>query len=386
MRIAVVTSDRQPNVGGGYTFEQEICDSLSKIVNDTHHELFIVAREGWQQTINNPAIGFIPNTIRYYKGPLKWLQKKLKYKTNLDKQFKENNIDLVWFIGATADFDTELPYICNVWDVQHRKQPYFPEVSKLTNWEKRNETYARTLQRATKIIVGNKTSRDEITLYYQIASERICIVPQMTPAYALNQEALNPNIAKQYGLPDTYLFYPAQLWPHKNHVNLLHALKILHDEFNIHIPLVLVGSDQGNSEYIKQTINSLSLEKQVYLLGYVSQVDLIALYQNAFALTYVSLFGPENLPPLEAMALGCPVIAMDVPGMKEQLGERALYAQPGNVKSIAMHIRDLYQDKQLREKLIEKGLAEAGTWTGVDFVTAVLKQIDEFEYYRRCWD
>ncbi len=187
-------------------------------------------------------------------------------------------------------------------------------------------------------------------------------------------------------MPENYLFYPAQFWPHKNHVNLLYGLKILKDKYGLCLPLFLTGSDKGNQEYIKRSAEYLSVQDQVYFLGYVTQEEMIAYYQHAYALVYVSLFGPENLPPLEAMALGCPVIAMDVSGMKEQLADRAIYADPENNESIADQIYSLYSKPELRNKLINKGKQRASAWTGIDYVKTVLNKVDNFEYYRRCWE
>jgi glycosyltransferase involved in cell wall biosynthesis len=144
----------------------------------------------------------------------------------------------------------------------------------------------------------------------RISQERVHILPHPTPACALNasQKTKLPD-----GLEPGYLFYPAQFWAHKNHVNLLLALKQLSDQGKV-IQLVLTGSDYGNLLHIEKTISELGLQNQVRTLGFVSNEELVAFYQNALALTYVSFFGPENLPPLEAFALGCPVIAARVDG------------------------------------------------------------------------
>ena len=64
--------------------------------------------------------------------------------------------------------------------------------------------------------------------------------------------------------------------------------------------------------------------------------ELIALYRHALALTFVSYFGPDNLPPLEAFALGCPVITSAIEGVDEQLGNAALYVNPDSVSNLSM--------------------------------------------------
>jgi glycosyltransferase involved in cell wall biosynthesis len=138
-------------------------------------------------------------------------------------------------------------------------------------------------------------------------------------------------------------------------------------------------------KYVRQTAENLGLSSQVHFLGFVPREDMIGLYRNALALTYVTFFGPENLPPLEAFALGCPVIASNVPGAQEQLGDAALLVDPKNEGDIAKGIKRLYEDSALRQKLIDRGLERAAKWNGEDWVKSVFTVLDEFQAIRRCW-
>jgi glycosyltransferase involved in cell wall biosynthesis len=122
----------------------------------------------------------------------------------------------------------------------------------------------------------------------------------------------------------------------------------------------------------------------VHFLGFVPTEELIALYRHAHALTYVSLFGPENLPPLEAMAFGCPVVAADVPGAREQLGDAALRVPPLDPAAIAEAVRRV-EDEQLRRELIESGRRAATERTASDYVGAVIAFLDEFAAIRKGW-
>jgi glycosyltransferase involved in cell wall biosynthesis len=181
------------------------------------------------------------------------------------------------------------------------------------------------------------------------------------------------------------LFYPAQFWAHKNHVNLLLAVRELRDEHGLILPVVFVGSDKGNMEHVRRRVGELGLTTQVHFLGFVPQVDLITLYRKAFALIYVTFFGPDNLPPLEAFTLQCPVVASDVSGAREQLGEAALLVDPTNPHEIANSVKSLYDHPELRHALIERGLERASRWTGRDFVTGIFLILDEFEAIRHSW-
>jgi glycosyltransferase involved in cell wall biosynthesis len=149
--------------------------------------------------------------------------------------------------------------------------------------------------------------------------------------------------------------------------------------------LVFVGSDQGNESYVREMVQKLNLSQQVYFLGFVPQEDMVNLYGHAFALTFMTFFGPDNLPPLEAMALGCPVIASNVSGAKEQLGDAALLVDPKKPEEIAEAIKSLSEDSALRQDLIKRGLIRAYRWTAQDYVKEIFSVIDNFEAIRRCW-
>ena len=160
----------------------------------------------------------------------------------------------------------------------------------------------------------------------------------------------------QFRLPPNYIFYPAQFWSHKNHVRILRAILHLKQKYNLRLPVVFAGSDQGNESYIRQLVQTLQLDDQVFFLCHVSRPALRALYQNAFVLCYPSFFGPLNLPPLEAFALGCPVIAADIPGAKQELGDAAMLVNPANEFEIAEALKSVRSDSAKRESLTARGL------------------------------
>ena len=120
-------------------------------------------------------------------------------------------------------------------------------------------------------------------------------------------------------MPPKYIFYPAQFWKHKNHINLIKAIRILQTELE-DIQLVLVGSEKNNYQEVKRVIRDNGLERYVTTLGFVSDGKMVYLYKHAVGMVMPTYFGPTNLPPLEAMALGCPVAVSNNYAMPEQIG------------------------------------------------------------------
>src|SRR5258708_18479979 len=119
--------------------------------------------------------------------------------------------------------------------------------------------------------------------------------------------------------------------------------------------MVFTGSDKGNAQHVIEKTAELGLQDQVHMLGFVPRADLRALYSKAQALTFATFFGPDNIPPLEAFALGCPVIASRVSGAQEQLGDAALFFEPSDPQDLASAILTLSQDQQMRARMVKKG-------------------------------
>ena len=305
--------------------------------------------------------------------------------SSLEKAVKEHGIDLVWFISVWTEKVT-VPYIATVWDLAHRVHPYFPEVSCTGwKWKLRERHYRELLPRAACVITGTVAGKEEIVTYYQVPERLVEVVPFPTPQFALVPETPESEHGGSLELPHNYLFYPAQFWPHKNHVGLLLALKILREKHGLDFHLVLTGSDKGNLGYVMEKAVELGLTDRVIFPGFVETAELRRLYRHAFALVFPTFFGPDNLPPLEAFALCCPVIASRVSGAEEQLGDAALLFDPKDPEEMAQRVKELHDNPAMREELVRLGRVRALRWTAADYVQRVFAIIYDFGSIRRCW-
>lgn len=390
MRVGVFLDRYLPEDGGGYTFQGEVFQALTELAAESHHEFVAITQHPKQlsgsglETLAYRKPGWLEKPIAFVARHWPNFRLWLKWSSSFEKRMRRAGIEFVWFLGPRPK-DIDLPYMTIVLDLQHRLQPWFPEVSRYGEWDNRERGFARFLRRAAAVIAGTQAGKQEIIDFYQVPAERIHILPHPTPDAVMHAAGQpRPELLARFDLPKDFLFYPAQFWPHKNHVNLLLALKALKDE-GLRIPLVLAGSDFGNQAYVREKIAELGLTDQVHMIGFVTPEEMNALYQRAFALAYLSFFGPENLPPLEAFALGCPVIAARVSGAEEQLGDAALVVDPADVEAIAAAIRRLHGDSKLRARLVARGRKRAAKWSPGDFVRGALKVIDDFEAIRRVW-
>jgi glycosyltransferase involved in cell wall biosynthesis len=278
-----------------------------------------------------------------------------------------------------------LPYAIHIWDIQHRRQPFFPEVSAKGQWQQREQRLATLVQRACLVFTGTEVGREELQRYYGVDPSRIRLVPHPTPGLSnwISDAELNKASQEFRDRWGPYLFYPAQFWPHKNHVCLIDTIGELNNKGRRY-QLVFTGSDKGNAEYVLEYAKNAGLASQVTSLGFVEQATLPGLYRGAHALVYSTLFGPENLPPLEAFEMQCPVIASRVAGAECQLGDAAFLVNSTLASDYADAVVRL-EEPETRMKYIARGTARAQRYKPEKLVRDVDAAFADFAPYRRTW-
>jgi glycosyltransferase involved in cell wall biosynthesis len=395
MHVGVVVAGFEPESGGGFTFENEILAALAALARSAKHRFTLLCPPAALPhleifvTGSGVSVAAAPRaTGRLLAAALRELETfRIHWRrpSDLDRVATPLGIEFIWFLGPQAE-RTDIPYLTVVWDLQHRATPWFPEMSARGVWDARDAEHRWFLQRASAIVTGTQVGVEQLGRFFQIPSENTLVLPHPTPHFAsaaATGEA-GPDMRAKFDLGERFALYPAQFWPHKNHANLVLAAALLRRRgFDVH--LALPGSDKGARDHVLKLAAREGVSDLIHPLGFVQRGDLTALYRQALALTYVSWCGPENLPPLEAFALGCPVIATDIPGAREQLGDGALFCEPGSPESIAEAIARCHADDQMRANLIATGNARAGRFTPADYVNGVFAYLDRFESVRRCW-
>jgi glycosyltransferase involved in cell wall biosynthesis len=155
-------------------------------------------------------------------------------------------------------------------------------------------------------------------------------------------------------LPDRFLFYPAQFWPHKNHLRLIEAFR----EVAAEVPdlnLVLTGKKRDEYDVVMSAVRKFGLSDRVCHLGYVGQDDLQAIYKLATALVMPSLFESVSIPVYEAFQAGIPVAASNILAIPEQVGDAGLLFDPKSVASIRQAILRIARDPVAARQLGKRG-------------------------------
>jgi len=204
------------------------------------------------------------------------------------------------------------------------------------------------------ICPSENTKRDVIT-YYAIKDKPFYVI------YAgFNRQRFYPRekgvVQKRYGLGN-YLLYIGDMRPYKNLERSLEAFARL----NLTDLSFVIGGKKDPRFYpgIEKKVDRLLLKSKVIFLGYVPEEDLPHLYSEAAAFVFPSLYEGFGLPPLEAMACGCPVVASPVASLPEVCGDAVQYVDPYDVESIAQGIREVLTDEMMRQNLRAKGLERA---------------------------
>lgn len=176
------------------------------------------------------------------------------------------------------------------------------------------------LARAKRIIAVSHATKQELIDHFPIDPEKIVVTYEGIDE-GLKTQDLGQKSQKRL-IKNPYFLYVGNAYPHKNLETLLLAFGHNTEK------LVLVGKEDYFYKKIKNLVHTMKLENKVIFFGQADDEQLANLYHNAIALVFPSLMEGFGLPALEALALGCPVIASDIPVFHEILGEYATYFNP----------------------------------------------------------
>ena len=174
------------------------------------------------------------------------------------------------------------------------------------------------------------------------------------PAESGSTAKVDGNLEQPYFLYVSRLEHPA-----KNHVRLIEAFNRFKAASGSPWLLALGGSDWHGAEVIHAAAKASPYAKDIRFLGFVSDATLPDLYRGAGAFVYPSLFEGFGLPPVEAMASGCPVISSTRGSLDEVVSEAALRIDPENIEEMAAALTTLATDENARKDLIRRGFANA---------------------------
>jgi len=272
-----------------------------------------------------------------------------------DNEIIETYSDLL-YIPTTwlSPHGLRIPTVISIHDIQ---QFHFPEFFSLKEKWIRSTLYDATIQHSTFVQASSQFIKKDLLNCYpgMITPERIFVVPEGVDIEMFARDHPTEDLNHRYNLPEEFLFYPAQLWPHKNHRRLFQALNKINKEYDCNIPLVLTGAAYKASTSIFSSIKKHKLGNQVLYLGKVPFQDLPGLYQLAKYLVMPVLYESSSLPILEAAASGTSILASSTPPNKEMAEKLKMrFFDPLSVSSMARVIYEAWKHRDNNQEAEEQ--------------------------------
>jgi glycosyltransferase involved in cell wall biosynthesis len=252
-----------------------------------------------------------------------------------------------------------VPTVYTPHDLQHLHYPQFFTPKELV---RRETVYPAGCHFARTVIAGTKWIKDDIVKQYALSPDKVQVIPWAPPT-STHPEPTEDEIAEvrtKYGLEPPFAFYPAAVWPHKNHITLLEAIAYLRNRRGLVVRLVCTGSLEDHYwvhhwPKVDMRMRELRLGDQVKFLGFVDEMHMRAIYRQAEFLVLPSLFEADSCPIHEAWLEGLPVTCSNVTALPDQVRDAALLFDPRNVEDLAQALARMATEGGLRRRLVEQG-------------------------------
>ncbi len=267
----------------------------------------------------------------------------------------------VWFcpVMEISPFNGQCAMVVSIPDLQHIAYPEFFPLRHIT---RRQFVYPISCAYADVVVTVSKYSRRTFIENFNLPSEKVISIYHGVSFLETSQDAkAEENILKKYSIQKPYLFYPANLWPHKNHLRLVAAFELLHQK-KINIQLVLTGYS-SSSEIEKILQDKARKYHWLKYLGYIPRQDVEVLLKDASAMVFPSLYEGFGIPIVEAMHKKIPVIASNVCSIPEILGNHAFYFNPLDEKNMADIIEKAFNQPEQLKQSVQSNFIKAQEFT-----------------------
>lgn len=336
---------------GTENYSFNLIRSLAKI--DQRNQYFLYLNQSLNQVgVFRERLGLSENfEIKSLPCPRFWTQIRLAS----EMLWHKKEIDVLFIPSHTIPWIHPKNTVVTIHGLEYE---YFPDAySRFDLWHLRQTTKLATVW-AKKIITVSKNTKKDLIKFYKTKPEQIEVVYHGVGD--LSQDQINLSKVK---LLQPYIFFIGRLEARKNLVRLIDAFGKLKKEKKIPHKLVLAGKPGFGFEEISKAIKKFGLDKDIILLGFISDREKLGFFKGAHVFVFPSLYEGFGMPLLEAMKAGVPCACSKIPSLSEIGGEAVLYFDPEDPGEIARVIWEVLSDSNLREKMIRKGQNRAADFS-----------------------
>lgn len=223
----------------------------------------------------------------------------------------------------------------------------------------------RLSKRAESIIAVSHSSAEDAKAYFSVSNKKINVISNALPESfcSVNRnDALLLRVQKKYKLPYEFILSLGVVEPRKNVVATIRGYEALRRRLGTQgnkYKLVIAGAVGWKARAFRYAYYHSKYRKDILLLGYVNDADKAALYTLAKIFLYPSFYEGFGFPLLEAARTGTPVVCANSSSLPEVMGEAAIYIDPFKPEEIARALGELLEDKDLYERMRERGVSHS---------------------------
>lgn len=291
---------------------------------------------------------------------------------DLAMNLRRDKPDLV-HVQYTAPLACPVPVVVTVHDVSFVEHPqYFP----LSRAAQLRWTVRQTVASAARVLTVSEFSRASILRVYPgLHPDKVVAIPNAaSPGFRpISRQSAAAYARRRFGLAAPFVLTVGDLQPRKNHIGLIEAFRrLVHAHPELPHDLVLAGKDTWFSGRVREAARNSGLEQRIRFSGFVSDDDLLQLYNAADLFVFPSFYEGFGLPLLEAMACARAVACSNVSAMPEVADGAALLFDPSSPDEIARAMADLLLDPELRARMERLGVQRAAAFSWSKTAAATL--------------
>lgn len=301
----------------------------------------------------------------------------------IDKGLRAGPFDLFFCpLLVLEPLVVDVPSAVMMPDVQHE---FFPEFFDEGVLQWRRQTYGPSALNTDVLFTLSEHAKSTIVEKFRIDPAKIVVIHLDADTQFREPVPDEPSAAfRALDLPARYLYFPANFWPHKNHLNVFEALRLAVDAGERDLHLVLSGSPDG-AEKLQAEAARLGLRDRIHFKGYLDRKVIPEVYRRAVALLFATKFEGFGIPLLEAFYTGTPAITARGGSCEEVAGDAALLVNPLEPESIVEGILRIARDPELGRELAAKGAARVKQFSwdrAVELTEAAFEAITAPGYQR----